>query len=245
MAARSSCGDNARCWLGKSATGRAKCAFHSGQYSLSKNALASSRVATLAKRRCFTKRSCAVRKLRSMRPLACGEYARMEPIPNSLMARPSCVSRSASRCCSLLSPRPWRDREHRIAVGVNIHHPAVLLQIFPEHSHVLWGCIALNESSPTPTRCIVDHPHQVAHRPSAFEPIVIGRVPLHQFAEPGSPRSPNMHVLDRLHLALPQSRFDHPSAQGFFSDVNLMPFGQLFRGEGRPEIVPIRFLQDR
>src|ERR1039457_6905476 len=47
MAARSNCGDNVRCWLGKSATGRAKCAFHSGQYSLSRNALAPFKVATL------------------------------------------------------------------------------------------------------------------------------------------------------------------------------------------------------
>src|ERR1035437_5671219 len=44
MAARSNCGDNVRCWLGKSATGRAKCAFHSGQYSFSRNALAPSMV---------------------------------------------------------------------------------------------------------------------------------------------------------------------------------------------------------
>ncbi|HEX3880501.1 MAG TPA: hypothetical protein VHW24_26145 [Bryobacteraceae bacterium] len=54
---------------------------------------------------------------------------------------------------------------------------------------------------------------------------MIGRVPLHQFAESSSSRSPNMHVFDRLHLALPQSRVDHPSAQRLFSDVNLVPFG--------------------
>src|ERR1035438_7502741 len=50
----------------------------------------------------------------------------------------------------------WRDREHRIPVRVDIHHTAILLQILPEHAHVLWGCIALDESSPTPTCRIVD-----------------------------------------------------------------------------------------
>ena len=57
---------------------------------------------------------------------------------------------------------------------------------------------------PTPTDHIVDHPHQITHWAAAFEPIGIGGVPLHQFAEPRSPLPPNVHILDRLRLALPQ-----------------------------------------
>src|ERR1035438_1092336 len=177
-----------------------------------------------------------------MRPLACGEYARMEPIPNSRRARPSCVHRSASRCCSLLSPARGATVNIESRSVVDIHHTAILLQILPEHAHVLWGCIALDESSPTPTCRIVDHPHQVTHCTASFEPVVLGGIPLHQLAEPHATRPPNVHVLDRLHLALPQSRFDHPSAQGLFSDMDLMPFGQLFRGKSRSEIVPVRLL---
>src|SRR5690349_23224955 len=93
MAARSSCGVSGRCWLGKSATGRANCAFHSGQYSCSRKALASFKVVTFARRRCFTKRSCAVKKLRSIRPLAWGEYARSEEHTSELQSRRDLVCR--------------------------------------------------------------------------------------------------------------------------------------------------------
>src|SRR3984893_536155 len=49
--------------------------FHSGQYSFYRNSLAASWFAPLAKRSCLTSPSCAVKKLRSTRPLACGEKA--------------------------------------------------------------------------------------------------------------------------------------------------------------------------
>jgi hypothetical protein len=31
-------------------------------------------------------------------------------------------------------------------------------------------------------------------------------------------------------------------SQSLFPDMNLRPFGQLFRGEGRSEVVPLRLL---
>src|SRR5665213_3288869 len=145
----------------------------------------------------------------------------------------------------LAFPGSWRNREHRIPVRVNVHHPAILLQILPEHSHVLRRGIARDESPPTPARRVVDHPHQMAHRTAPFEPVVIGGVPLNKLAETRPPRPPNVHILNRSHLVFPQSRFDHPSTQGLFPDMDPMLFGQLFRGEGRAEIVPVRLLQDR
>src|SRR5207248_4767922 len=44
----------------------------------------------------FTSRSWAVPKKRSMRPLACGECAAIQPIPSSRKARPICVSSSST-----------------------------------------------------------------------------------------------------------------------------------------------------
>jgi hypothetical protein len=83
-----------------------------------------------------------------MRPLACGEYARIDPIPNSRNARPSCVKRSAWRCSSWLSPAPRRYREHGVTIRVDVHHSSVALQILPQHSPVLPRAIAFYKPGP-------------------------------------------------------------------------------------------------
>ena len=54
-----------------------------------------------------------------------------------------------------------------------------------------------------------------------------------------------MHLLRSGAICSSTSGFDHPSAQGFFADLDPMPFGQLFGCEGRSEIVPVRLLQNR
>jgi hypothetical protein len=54
-----------------------------------------------------------------------------------------------------------------------------------------------------------------------------------------------MQVLNPARTRLPHAGCDHPPAQRFFPDLNLMMFGQLFSGKRRPEIVPVRLPQDR
>ena len=61
----------------------------------------------------------------------------------------SCVRRSAAIRSGSLSPArpasssakiavpPRRHREHRIASGLDIHHPAILLQILQQHTHIV------------------------------------------------------------------------------------------------------------
>ena len=65
--------------------------FHRGRYSVSRYWFACSRVVTPATRSPLTKRSCAVSKLRSTRPFACGLWAAIQPTPSSSKARPICV----------------------------------------------------------------------------------------------------------------------------------------------------------
>src|ERR1019366_8686277 len=245
MAARSNCGDNVRCWLGKSATGRAKCAFHSGQYSLSRNALAPFSVATLARRRCFTKRSCAVKKLRFIGSFGWGRVAKNGPVSQFAEGSPELRQ---PVCCALLVfafSIARRYGEHRIAVRVDVHHPTILLQVLPQHTHVVRCRIALYEAAPAPTGGVVDHAHQVANRPSSFQPVVLRGVPLHQFAKGASTRPPNMPLPLPLRLALPHAGLDHPLPRGLVADFDPMPFGQLLAGECRAEIVPVRLLQKR
>ena len=74
---------------------------------------------------------------------------------------------------------------------------------------------------------------------------MLAGVPLRQFAEPAAPRPPAMHVLNPARTRLPHAGLDHPPAQRFFSDLNLVMFGQLLGSKRRPEIVPVRLTQDR
>src|SRR6476660_5304051 len=98
-----------------------------------------------------------------------------------------------------------RHAEHRIAIRVDVHHPAILLQVLPQHTHVVRCRIALYESAPTPTRRVVDHAHQVAYRSSSFQPFVLRRLGWDQFAKSASTGPPKMHLSYPLRLALPQS----------------------------------------
>src|SRR2546423_5207947 len=101
------------------------------------------------------------------------------------------------------------------------------------------------KSSPTPTGCIIDHPHQVAYRSPTFQPIVVGGVPLHELAEPAPPRPPLMHFHLTPRTALPHSGLDHPPTQGLFPYLKLVALGQLLGGKRGPEIVPLWLFQNR
>src|ERR1017187_7435597 len=83
MAARSCVLSKRRCPSVGFAASTVKRRFHSGKYSCSRYCRASSKLPTRAWRSPFTKRSCAVPKNRSTRPLACGEWAAIQPIPTS------------------------------------------------------------------------------------------------------------------------------------------------------------------
>src|SRR6476620_10568253 len=115
-----------------------------------------------------------------------------------------------------------RHGKHRIAIRVDVHHSAILLQVLPQHTHVVRCRIALYESAPTPTRRVVDHAHQVAYRSSSFQPFVLRSVPLHPFAKSASTGPPNMHLSHPLRLALPQSRLHHPLPHGLVADFDPM-----------------------
>ena len=138
-----------------------------------------------------------------------------------------------------------RNRKHRVTVRVDIHHAAILFQVLPQHAHVVRCRVAFHKTTPAPTGGIIDQAHQIAHRPASFKPVVLGGIPLHQLAKPTASRSPAMHFLQPPRLALPQSGFDHPSAQRFFAHLDLVPLGQLFGRKGWPKIVPLRLFQDR
>ena len=166
----------------------------------------------------------------------------MEPIPNSRKALPSCVSRSAARCCSWLSPGGGgtANRESR-SVYTSTMRP--FFSRYSHSTHVLWCRVAFHEAAPAPTGSI-DHPHQIAHRPPSFQPVVFRGVPLHQLAEPAPPGSPPMHFHRPLRLARPHSGLAHPTAQRLFAHLDLMTLGPLFGGKRRPEVMPVRLLQD-
>ena len=74
---------------------RLKSARNSGR-----KAWAASRVAMPRSRSSLTRRSCSVCQRRSMRPLAWGEPAAMNPIPSSRRRRPKCVGSWVPRSCS-------------------------------------------------------------------------------------------------------------------------------------------------
>jgi hypothetical protein len=78
----------------------------------------------------------------------------------------------------------------------------------------------------------------------AFDPIVRRGVPLHQLATATPPLSPTVFLSNRSRLALPQPRAHHPFAQGLLADLQTMLLRQLLAGERRPEIVPLRLLQN-
>jgi hypothetical protein len=52
-----------------------------------------------------------------------------------------------------------------------------------------------------------------------------------------------MRFFDSAHPGLPQSAFDHPLAHRLIAHFDAMSFGELFAGEGGPEIVPVRLFQ--
>ena len=111
-------------------------------------------------------------------------------------------------------PFPSRHREHGSAIGVDVYHASVLPDVFPQHTHVVWGRIAFHKAAPTPTGGVVDHPHQITHRSATFQPIVLGSIPLHQFAEPAAPWPPAMHLLNSARTSvchmLRQAAIIHP-----------------------------------
>ena len=130
------------------------------------------------------------------------------PVPVS--ARPSCVSRSAWRCASRLSRARAGHREHRIAIRVDIHHPPVLLQVLPQHAHVVRGRIAAPRSVPNSSWS-----HRRSSAPdSAPAPVLPAsrapRCPIAPVRQSHSAADASMHLLHSLRLALPQSGFDHP-----------------------------------
>jgi len=85
---------------------------------------------------------------------------------------------------------------------------------------------------------VVDHVDQADSFSAApFQPVVIGSVPLHQFAARTPPLAPHMHCFDLAPTALPQLRFQHDFAQCLAPDLNLVAAGQVLRRQRRAEAV--------
>jgi len=90
MAARSNCGVNGRCWFGKSATGRAKCAFHPAIFLLQK------RIGAFQSRD-FRRRSVSPNDLAPLKKLrrcalSLGRISQYRADSQFPQCRPSCVA---------------------------------------------------------------------------------------------------------------------------------------------------------
>src|ERR1700680_141372 len=141
-------------------------------------------------------------------------------------------------------PFSRRDGEHRVTIGVDVYHAPVLVQVFPQHRHVEARRVAFHKAAPTPTGGVIDHPHQIATRSSPFQPVVLGGVPLHQFAERAAPGTPTVNLLKFPAARCPQAGLGHPGSNRFLADVDFMQLGQLFGGQCGAEVVPVRLPQD-
>ncbi len=82
---------------------------------------------------------------------------------------------------------------------------------------------------------VVDHVDQVQFLSSALQPVVLARVPLHQFSSATSPRSPLVHRLDALPASAPQSRGHHELPQRFAADLQAVFALQILARQRRSE----------
>ena len=86
-------------------------------------------------------------------------------------------------------------------------------------------------------RGVVHHRHQIQPRAAPFQPVVVGRIPLHEFAPATPSPPPHMHLLQLGPARLPQPLAAHPLPQRLAVDHDLMLARQHLARQRRPVIV--------
>jgi len=81
---------------------------------------------------------------------------------------------------------------------------------------------------------VVDHPDQLQLRPSPFQPIVRGAVPLHQLPKAAAPRPPQVRRFHLVPPRAPQPRLRHQLAQRLAANPNPVLLPEPLAGQRRP-----------
>jgi len=82
---------------------------------------------------------------------------------------------------------------------------------------------------------IVDHPDQVQLLAAPLQPVVLGAVPLHQFAAATAAGPPRVRACRLARAGLPRTRRGHPAPRRFASEVDAVALLEILRRQRRPK----------
>jgi hypothetical protein len=120
-------------------------------------------------------------------------------------------------------------------VGVEAQGPAMLFQVTPQQSHILFGGVVPHKTRMETAGGIVDHADQVQFLATLLQPGVLAGVPLHQFALARSAWPPFVDLLDALLAGSPKLPLDHPTAHRFAADSDAVFLAEILAGQCRSE----------
>ena len=211
----------------------------SGKNSISRYALAASIVDTPASRSRFTNRPARFRRT-SRSDLWLGDScAGMRSIPSSRQR--AADLRRLRHCCRLRHCRA--SRASNIS-RLPYRKPPAGRTVQPRQAVRMFSSPVSCRTKRASTRLVASSIIAIRYRTlaSSFEPIVIRRIPLHQFAEAPPALTPLMDGFDPPLTALPQARRNHPLSYRVSADLPTQYFADVLGCKRRSKVMALGWL---